>query len=290
MNIGLTDERLNSYQMTNGFSKRKTDPQDTDSFSDYFQKGNVKHLDGAKYAMSPSGDEAKNAYFRGAKDGYVEYNGVTFRCNYKTGALELGDCSHPNQCIRVPLEKGGSLLFNPDSIGGVNDAIGMFSAEDQGRIMRAIQMYNMAKEKLEELEEDKNADPEETTGLDERVDNNNAAEDHREEDVEQAEITKDYVAILRRRTEQYEVYDVMGNRPSTLPSFVGKVFTEEELQQYVDNQVKANQDKKTSLVDMLKASSREGVNASFKFAGEDKVYSFYDFIDEFEKRSGVNRK
>ena len=33
----------------------------------------------------------------------------------------------------------------------------------------------------------------------------------------------------------------------------------------------------------------QGVNASFKFAGEDKVYSFYDFIDEFEKRSGVNR-
>lgn len=210
MDIGLTNNRLNSYNVPNASSKGKSMSQGSDSFSDYFQKGNVKHLEGAKYAMTPSGDEAKNAYFRGAKDGYVEYNGVTFRCNYKTGALEFGDCSHPNQCIRVPLEKGGSLLFNPDSISGINQAIGMFSAEDQGRIMRAIQLYNMAKDKLEELEEDENADPEGRSlgNVDSIEGKNHQQNDDTPEVVEQAEITKDYVSRLRERTEVYEIYDV----------------------------------------------------------------------------------
>ena len=208
MNIGITNDRVSNNYSATGSVLLQADNQKNERFADYFQKGNVKHLEGAKDAMAPSGDEAKNAYFRGAKDGVVSYNGVSFRCNYKSGALEIGDCSHPNQCIRVSLEKGGSLLFNPDSISGVNQAIGMFSAGDQGRIMRAIQLYNMAKDKLEELEEDENADPEETTTLNEKTDGNNAAEKDGSEDVKHVEIAKDYVATLREKTEQYEIYGI----------------------------------------------------------------------------------
>ena len=208
MNIGITSDRVSNNYSATGSVLLQADNQKNERFADYFQKGNVKHLEGTRYAMTPSGDEVKNAYFRGAKNGVVSYNGVSFRCNYKTGALELGDCSHPNQCIRVPLEKGGSLLFNPDSISGVNQAIGMFSAEDQGRIMRAIQLYNMAKDKLEEIEEDENADPEESTSLNEKVDSDDAVEKDKSEAVEQVEITKDYVATLCEKTERYEIYDV----------------------------------------------------------------------------------
>ncbi len=209
MGFGVTNSVIsNDYAVKNN-EPSKTENQREESFADFFQKGNVKHLEGAKYAMAPNGDELKNTYFRGAKDGMVSYNGVTFRCNYKTGALELGDCSHPNQCIRVALEKGGSLLFNPDSISGINQAIGMFSAEDQGRIMRAIQLYNMSKDKLEELEEEENADPEDRSLG--KVDSNEGDNDQREttpEEVNQADATKDYVATLRERTEVYEIYDV----------------------------------------------------------------------------------
>lgn len=82
----------------------------------------------------------------------------------------------------------------------------------------------------------------------------------------------------------------MGNTPKVLPSFVGRVFTEEELYQYVDDKVQSNQDKKKSLFDMLKESCPEGTNATFRFAGESKIYNFYDFIDEFEKRSEAGRR
>ena len=82
----------------------------------------------------------------------------------------------------------------------------------------------------------------------------------------------------------------MGNTPKVLPSFVGRVFTEEELYQYVDDKVQGNQDKKKSLFDMLKDSCPEGTNATFRFAGESKIYNFYDFIDEFEKRSEAGRR
>ncbi|MCR4611166.1 MAG: hypothetical protein K5644_04630, partial [Lachnospiraceae bacterium] len=72
--------------------------------------------------------------------------------------------------------------------------------------------------------------------------------------------------------------------------FIGRVFTEEELYQYVDEQVRGNQDKKKSLYDLLKDSCPEGINATFRFAGESEIYSFYDFIDEFMRRSNDGRE
>lgn len=166
----------------------------------------TKHIDGAKSAFQLYGQsEVKNPYFLAAKNGFVEYNGTQFKCNFETGALELGDCSNRLDCIRVPLSGGGSLLFNPDSTRGVTNAIGMFSAEDQGRIMRAIQMYNMAKEKLEELEEDENAVPEAgLTDADNQSDELPADSADDEEDV-----TRDYFVRLKAQTLNYEIYDVI---------------------------------------------------------------------------------
>ena len=78
---------------------------------------------------------------------------------------------------------------------------------------------------------------------------------------------------------------LMGNTPKELPSFVGRVFSEEELYQYVDDKVKNNQANKLSTKELLERTCIEGTRASFRFAGESKVYSFYEYIDELNRRS-----
>ena len=79
---------------------------------------------------------------------------------------------------------------------------------------------------------------------------------------------------------------LMGNTPKELPSFVGRVFSEGELYQYVDDKVKSNQANKLSTKELLERTCIEGTRASFRFAGESKVYSFYEYIDELNRRSG----
>ena len=82
---------------------------------------------------------------------------------------------------------------------------------------------------------------------------------------------------------------LMGNKPEKLPSFVGKVYTEEELLQSVDEQIQKNQCNKKSLADMIKDSCIGWSRATFKFVGEDKTYGFYDFIDELNRHSEEKR-
>ena len=79
--------------------------------------------------------------------------------------------------------------------------------------------------------------------------------------------------------------EFMGIASQTPPSFVGKVWTKEELMQSVDKQV---QSKKMSVSDMIKATCIEGTRARFRFAGEDKIYTFDEYIKELDKRSKNN--
>lgn len=73
-----------------------------------------------------------------AKNGVIEYNGVTFVCDKEHKAIHLGDTSNMKNCIRIPLSKGGSLIVNRENLGDLAKAIGMFSPEDVNLIMRAI--------------------------------------------------------------------------------------------------------------------------------------------------------
>lgn len=73
-----------------------------------------------------------------AKDGIIEYNGVVFVCDKEHKAIHLGDTSDMNECISIPLSKGGCLIVNRDKLGALATAIGMFSPEDVNLIMRAI--------------------------------------------------------------------------------------------------------------------------------------------------------
>ncbi len=82
--------------------------------------------------------------------------------------------------------------------------------------------------------------------------------------------------------------EFMGIQSQTPPTFVRKVLTREELMQSVDKAVQSNQSKKMSLSDMIKASCIEGTRATFRFVGEDKTYSFDEYIKELDKRSKNN--
>ena len=109
----------------------------------------------------------------------------------------------------------------------------------------------------------------------------------------------------------------MGIKPKSTPSFVSRVLSRDELKadwrgeveknQYKKKslydmilsrdelkadwrgEVEKNQYKKKSLYDMFMASCKEGTGAKFKFVGEEKVYNFYEYISEIEKRTRANK-
>ena len=94
-------------------------------------------------------------------------------------------------------------------------------------------------------------------------------------------------AMVRQAQDGTQRFDreMVSQTPS---SFVGKVLTREELMQSVDKQVQSNQSKKMSISDMVKATCMEGTRAKFRFAGEDKIYTFDEYIKELDKRSKNN--
>ena len=87
------------------------------------------------------------------ESGMITYNGVIFQCDEEQNSLCLGDVSDPSQCISVPLEGGGRLLVNRDSIDALSKAIGMFSPEDIRRIMQAIAQDGKVKKVEMEIED-----------------------------------------------------------------------------------------------------------------------------------------
>lgn len=84
--------------------------------------------------------------------GIINYNGVCFVCDNENQALCLGDVSDPKNVLTIPLSGGGCLMVNRNSIGALSKAIGMFSPEDMGRIMRAIAQDNQCRRKQTEIE------------------------------------------------------------------------------------------------------------------------------------------
>lgn len=87
------------------------------------------------------------------ENGIISYNGVTFVCNDEKQQICLGDMSDTKNVINIPLAEGGCLRVNRDNIGDLAKAIGMFSPEDMGRIMRAIAQDNKVREMELEIDE-----------------------------------------------------------------------------------------------------------------------------------------
>ena len=96
------------------------------------------------------------------ENGVIEYNGVTF--TQKGDCICLGDMSNLNQVVRIPLSAGGSLLVNRSCVGQLARAIGMFSPEDQGRILRALELDAKIQEIKNEIEEMESEAGKETSG------------------------------------------------------------------------------------------------------------------------------
>ncbi|MFQ8981246.1 MAG: hypothetical protein ACLR6I_12585 [Waltera sp.] len=93
-----------------------------------------------------------------AEDGVIEYNGVTFVCDYEHNRLTLGDTTNKEDCINIPLSGGGSLLVNRDNIDALSKAIGMFRPEDVKRILEALAKDNKIQQMKKELDDMENGD------------------------------------------------------------------------------------------------------------------------------------
>lgn len=92
-----------------------------------------------------------------AQNGVIRYKGVEFVCDTERNAICLGDMSNKKDVLTIPLEGGGSLMVNRNSIGLLAEAITMFSPEDMNRIMRAIADDNKVQEMQQEIDEDTNS-------------------------------------------------------------------------------------------------------------------------------------
>lgn len=112
---------------------------------------------GQKLADRMAGNESKVPYSYLAKDGVIEYNGVTFVCDEDKHAICLGDMQDKKNVLTIPLEKGGSLMVHRDNLGELSKAMDMFSPEDKKRILWAISTDQKCKKTEEEIEEDKNS-------------------------------------------------------------------------------------------------------------------------------------
>lgn len=131
----------------------RTLPQYAADSVDKNQKGDFVEIL-SRFASEPG---MKCPYQALAKDGIIEYNGVTFVCDYVRNRITLGDVSNKKDCITVALSEGGSLVVNRDNLSDLAKAIGMFSPEDVNRIMRAITLDNKVRQAQQELEDEENS-------------------------------------------------------------------------------------------------------------------------------------
>ncbi len=99
--------------------------------------------------------EKKCPYSFLARNGIIQYKGVTFVCDYKQNAITLGNMYEKEKVLKIALPSGGSLHVNVDNIDTLSKAVGMFTPEDLNAIMRAIHEYNHCTRKRMEIEEEK---------------------------------------------------------------------------------------------------------------------------------------
>lgn len=137
-----------------------------------------------------------------AKDGVIEYNGVTFVCDYKRNTICLGDVdSNPKEVLNINLPSGGNLKVNIHNFGDLAKAAGMFTPEDLNAIMRAIAQYNHCTSKLNELDEEEEEIVENATEKDEVQIKENERESEEQNDIFKSyEYMNAHVTVIDRIT------------------------------------------------------------------------------------------
>lgn len=152
-------EKIEAMQLRAELEKEKEDENKAKTNSkQYISADEVAGLDSTQLiekALLRGREEYEGVpYGYLAKNGVIEYNGVTFVCDKEHKAIHLGDTSDKNKCITIPLSKGGCLIVNRDSLGGLARAIGMFSPEDVNLIMRAIAEDAKVQQMKQQIDED----------------------------------------------------------------------------------------------------------------------------------------
>lgn len=73
-------------------------------------------------------------------------------------------------------------------------------------------------------------------------------------------------------------------------SDIGTVMTGDEMMQWLDREIEANQNRKKTMEDLIKGSCPGWSTAKFKFVGEAETYSYYEFVEEMERRSAPGKE
>lgn len=151
-------EKIEAMQLRAELEKEKEQNASQTGSKQYISAEEVAGLDSTqlieKALLRGREEYAGVPYGYLAKNGVIEYNGVTFVCDKEHKAIHLGDTSDKNKCITIPLSKGGCLIVNRDSLGGLARAIGMFSPEDVNLIMRAIAEDAKVQQMKQQIDED----------------------------------------------------------------------------------------------------------------------------------------
>ncbi len=159
--MGLfSDENKNSkpellIQENNPAENERKNYTDSESEGFLFYLANGTAVNGSRLQEKLC-DGSKGAPYQHLADenNIIEYEGVIFVCNSEKQELCLGDMSNPADVLDIPLSGGGVLRVNRNNIGSLSKAIGMFSPEDVGRIMRAVSQDSHCRKKQTEIEEE----------------------------------------------------------------------------------------------------------------------------------------
>lgn len=159
--MGLfSDENKNSkpellIQENNPAENERKNYTDSESEGFLFYLANGIAVNGSRLQEKLC-DGSKGAPYQHLADenNIIEYEGVIFVCNSEKQELCLGDMSNPADVLDIPLSGGGVLRVNRNNIGSLAKAIGMFSPEDVGRIMRAVSQDAHCRKKQAEIDEE----------------------------------------------------------------------------------------------------------------------------------------
>lgn len=126
------------------------------------QNADNKSIEGTAFEKIIANRKKECPYEYLSHNGVINYNGVTFVCDTKHNKISLGDVeTDKSKVINVALPSGGNFVFNVDNVDDIAKAASMFTPEDLNAIMKAVMMYKHCQEKMQELEDEENSDPEE---------------------------------------------------------------------------------------------------------------------------------
>lgn len=124
-----------------------------DILSENKNKASINSDKTSAAGKSPVSPSKTSPYGELADDtGLIHYNGVTFQWDANHNTLSLGDTSDDSKILKIPLSMGGTLKVNVNNIDELARAIGMFSAQDQRRILDALATYARIQKKLNEFD------------------------------------------------------------------------------------------------------------------------------------------